>query len=90
MKDNKMQFTQDAKEIKITIPISLLKFAAENHPETPLKIRDKQEFAKQMIFQLQNKNSESGLSEFEELLDKTMTEIAESGHRCVEVKELEY
>ena len=40
--------------ITINIPTDILVHVAENHPESPLKINDPIEFAKQVTFQLEN------------------------------------
>ena len=84
-----IQFLKDDNNITIVIPIAVLVKAGRLHPETPLKIKDKQAFAKEVMFELENNLGavESGHTGFEELLDLAMMEVAESGHDFVDFKE---
>lgn len=80
-------FTKDENNIVITIPIPLLKWAGENHPEDPIIVKDEQQFAQAVMFELKHNlgSTESGHSGFEELLDEAMLQAATSGHDFVEV-----
>jgi uncharacterized protein YjbK len=87
-----IQFKKDAKNIVITIPIGVLKWACEHHPESPLIVKDENVFAEKVMFELQHNlgSMESGLSGFQELLDEAMLEVAESGDECVDLVETEW
>ncbi len=89
--DNKnMQFIKNDKNITIIVPIYLLKFVAENNPESPYIVHDEYQLAEKVLFQLENHlgKMESGLTGFQELLDKAIDEVAEEGHDFIEIKEI--
>ena len=77
--------------ITINIQTDILVHVAENHPESPLKINDPIEFAKQVTFQLEyNLGSEdSGLTGFQKLIDEAIYEVGCSGLDCADIKEIE-
>jgi len=87
-----IQFKKDAENIVITIPIGVLKWAGEHHPESPLIVKDENVFAEKVMFELQHNlgSMESGLSGFQELLDNAMLKVAESGEECVDLAETEW
>lgn len=86
---NKIKFKCDNKNLTITIPVDLLKWAAENNSETPLIIHDELKFAKEVMFELEDGyfNAETGLTKFQQLLDEVFNEVVCSGHDFVDVKE---
>lgn len=88
----KITFKKDEKNITITIPIKLLKWAGEHHPEDPIIVHDEQQFAEKVMFELENNlgSVESGYSGFEELLDEAMLEVAQGGYDFVDLKETEW
>ena len=92
MSSNKIVFTKDENNIVITIPIPLLKWAGENHPTDPIIVKDEQQFAEKVMFELEHNlgSTESGHSGFEELLDEAMLEVAEGGYDFVDLKEVEW
>lgn len=75
--------------ISIFIPKELLKFAAENNPDSPLVIKDIDDFQTEVLAQLKDcyYDPETGLTKFQELLDAVMMEVAENGEECVDFKE---
>lgn len=85
-----IQFFNDSENVLITIPVSLLKHAAENNPETQMIVKDENAFADKVIFQLKNNlgSIESGLTGLNELLDKAMIAVLENGSECVDFKEI--
>lgn len=88
----KVTFKKDAKNLVITIPISVLKRAAKHHPESPMVVKDGDAFSEKVMFELEHNlgSMESGLSGFEELLDRAMIEVVESGEECVDLVETEW
>jgi len=89
---NVIEFKKDAENLVITIPVSLLKWAAENNSETPMIVKDENAFAEKVMFELEHNlgSNESGLSGFQELLDMAMIEVVESGEECVDLKETKW
>lgn len=89
---NKIQFENDSKNIVITIPISLLVWAAKYHPESPMIVKDEDTFSKKVMIELEHNlgSMGSGLSGFQELLDDAMIEVAENGEECVDFVETEW
>ncbi len=88
--ETEILFTKDTESILITIPVSLIKWAAENHGEYPMEIKDANAFAEKVMFELEHNLGavESGLTGFQELLDKAMIEVAESGEDFVDFKQV--
>lgn len=65
--------------IDIRIPLNFLAFVAKNHPEYPIKVLDKVEFGKQVLFQLENNlGNHEALTGFQQLLDEAISEA----HDC--------
>ena len=87
----KIDFNKDEKNLVIKIPIDLLTFAAENHPEWPLIIHDQDKFVNGILFALEYDlgTPEDGLSGFENLLDEAIMYIAEGGEDYVDFKSLD-
>lgn len=83
---NTISFKKDTENVTITIPVSLIKFVAENHPETPMIVKDVQVFAEKVMFELEHNlgSPESGLTGLQELLDKAMDEVLIMDD-CVEI-----
>ena len=67
--------------IVITIPKTILKFVAENHPEYPVKVRDADLFQKAVAFEIQHNigSSGSGLTGLQEFIDEAICTVAENG-----------
>lgn len=74
-----IQYKSNKSSLSIRIPLDFLAFVAKNHPEWPVKVLNKEEFGKQVLFQLENNlgNHES-LTGFQELLDEAISEA----HNC--------
>lgn len=89
MSTETITFLQTEDNIIIRIPLDLLCFAAENNPDSPLIINDREQFAHEVAFQLEHNlgKIESGLSGFKELLDTAIIEVLESGHPSVDFDE---
>lgn len=86
-----ISYTKNNSNITIKIPIDLLKVIAETHPTDPVWVLDKQIFADRVLFQLENwlGSSDSGLTGFQELLDKAIYEVGCQGEEFVcELKEI--
>ena len=84
-----VKFKKTDKDLVITIPIGVLKWASENNPEFLLVVKNEQEFAGKVLFQLEHNlgSDESGLTGFQILLDKAVEEVATNGDDCVEIIE---
>jgi uncharacterized protein YjbK len=84
-----IQFKNEGGKIVITIPNSLIKWAAENNPETPMIVNDEDAFAKKVMFELKHNlgSDESGLTGFQKLLDEAMIAVLENGDESVEFNE---
>lgn len=85
---NKIEFIESIQYLTIRIPKDLLKWAAENNPNDPLIITDRDKFARQVFFELEHNlgSMGSGLSGFEELLDRACLKVAEGGYDFVDLK----
>lgn len=85
---SKIWFRKQDNAIVIEIPIDLISFAATNNPDTPFVVKNEDELAEKVLFQLEHGlgEGESGLPGFYQLLDKAITEIAESSEDCIEFK----
>ncbi len=72
----------------IEIPKDTLIFAAENNPDLPIKIIDRSAFVSEMARELEDGLglNESGYTGLEELLDKGISELFESGSDSMEYK----
>ncbi len=88
---HRLDFKTDLGNIVITIPFSLLKWAAENNSETPMVVKDEQAFAEKVMFELEHNlgSYESGLSGFQQLLDTAMLSVVEGGYECVELVDVD-
>jgi len=75
-------------KIVITIPVSLLKFAAENNPEIKMTVVDEKTFRSKVMFELANNlgSNETGLTGFQELIDEAIIKVAETDD-CIELVE---
>lgn len=86
-------FKTDKSGLTIRIPRTLLNHVAKNHPEMPVKIIDSYEFLKEFSFQLENtadsNSTESGLSDFEYLIDKAIEACVENGSDSIELIDIE-
>lgn len=82
-----IEYKKDNENITITIPITLLKFIAENAPD-PYLINDEQDFAEKVLFAIQHDLGEldSGMTGFQELIDEAIEEVYISGNECIELK----
>lgn len=86
---NQIEFSKTSKDLVITIPISLLKWASENNTQFPLLVKNEHEFAQKVLFQLEHNlgNDETGFTGFQILLDRAVEEVATNGEDCVEIVE---
>lgn len=89
--ENIITYKKTKSALVITVPIDLIAFAAANHPETPLIVHSKHQLAQHVLFELEHNlaDSESAYvtNGFQELLDKAIESVAESGEECVDYKE---
>lgn len=78
---------KSAEAITITIPIDTLVNAAENHPDTPVEVIDRDKFVDAIIEKFDNDDVESGLKPMEHILDLFIEGITEDGDESVELKD---
>lgn len=88
----KIIFKKDEEKITITIPVKLLKHIADNNPEEDIKVIDEQKFADKVAYELEHccessNGKESGMTGLEELVDRAIMEVVESGDPCVDLIE---
>ena len=76
-------------EIVIRCKVDDLIFIAENDPENNYQITDKKEFGKQIVFQLQNMESqyESHINVIEGAFEKAYNHVYEDGDDCMTQKD---
>jgi len=76
-------FKTDDGGLTIRIPKGLLVYVAENRGEDPIKVFNDQIFLEQVAFELENnlgeQQGETGLSGFQDLIDKACYEVAMNG-----------
>lgn len=84
----KITFENNYGDIVIRIPGDLIKFAAENNPETPMIVKNKTELAEHIIWRIEFNlgPNESGITGLQELLDKAIITTLEAGEDCIEEK----
>jgi hypothetical protein len=83
----KIEFKITGEVIAITVPIDILTQAAERNPEVLMTVKDKNTFAEKAMFELEHNlgSVESGLTGFQELLDRAIIAVVENGEDCVEL-----
>lgn len=84
-----IKFKKTDEDLVITIPVGLLKWASENNPNFPVLVKNEQEFAQKVLFELEHNlgSDETGLTGFQILLDKAVEKVATNGEDCIEIIE---
>lgn len=81
----KIKFTRTEKGIEILIPTELLAIVAEENPEYPVKVNDKERLADLVMNELEHNlgDDSSGCTGFQELLDEAVQSIYEQADDCL-------
>lgn len=81
MEQNEIKFSKDNNGFIIHIPFELITWVAENNPTDPVIVHNKDKFEQAVMFQVEHNlgSMESGLSGFQELLDKAIAEVSSNG-----------
>lgn len=74
----KIKIKQTKTLVSITIPKKLIIYSAENKPDLGIKIKNKQKFIDQFCKELEDDNSEDGLTILQRLFDKIYEYVDEA------------
>lgn len=82
MEKNKIQAAVEGTDIIIRVSIDDLVFVVENDPEYSYKVINKERFAKEICFELENSRSfrnQDGMNAMEEMFQNAYEKVAEQG-----------
>jgi hypothetical protein len=84
----KPKFIITPENVSIEIPIAYLNHLATTAPDTKVKILNQEKFIERLVFNLENDlgGVETGLTGFEELLDKAIEDAIESDSESLSVE----
>ena len=75
-----MLISKTTEAIIITIPFASILNGAENHPDSPCIITDKDVFINEMLSEMQEEDVNDGLNRIEAMLDNVYEEIVHKGN----------